>query len=221
MHKNIGYDPLKAFVPVGLIMETPQIVTVHPNLPVKTMAELVAYAKANPGKISFGSQGFGVGPHLMIELLKLDAGIKCPRSLSRHGADADGAPGRRGAGCHRSDHHHPGAYPVGQDPRNRDRGGRARTKACRTCRPPRKRAFRSCRRRSGSASWRRPARRTRSSQSSTPRFANAGRSSGSQRLAKLGAEAKIGTPEEFGKLISQTELALWSHVVSTAGIKVE
>ena len=75
VHKNIGYDPLKAFVPVGLIMETPQIVAVHPDLPVKTMAELVAYAKANPGKISFGSQGFGVGPHLMIELLKLDAGI--------------------------------------------------------------------------------------------------------------------------------------------------
>src|SRR5881394_649551 len=72
VHKNLGYDPLKAFVPVGLVMETPQALSVHPDLPVKTMAELVAYAKANPGKISFGSQGFGVGPHLMLELLKLD-----------------------------------------------------------------------------------------------------------------------------------------------------
>ena len=76
VHKNLGYDPLKAFVPVGLVMETPQAVSVHPDLPVKTMAELVAYAKANPGKISFGSQGFGVGPHLMLELFKLEAGIK-------------------------------------------------------------------------------------------------------------------------------------------------
>ena len=63
-------------MPVGLVMETPQVVSVHPGLPVKTMAELVAYAKANPGKISFGSQGFGVGPHLMLELFKLEAGIK-------------------------------------------------------------------------------------------------------------------------------------------------
>src|SRR5882724_9259628 len=76
VHKNLGYDPLKAFVPVGLVMETPQVVSVHPDLPVKTMAELVTYAKANPGKISFGSQGFGVGPHLMLELFKLEAGIK-------------------------------------------------------------------------------------------------------------------------------------------------
>jgi len=76
VHKNLGYDPLKAFVPIGLVMETPQALSVHPDLPVKTMAELVAYAKANPGKISFGSQGFGVGPHLMLELFKLDTGIK-------------------------------------------------------------------------------------------------------------------------------------------------
>src|SRR4029078_13190139 len=76
VHKNLGYDPLKAFVPVGLVMETPQAMSVHPDLPVKTMAELVAYAKANPGKISFGSQGFGVGPHLLLELFKLEAGIK-------------------------------------------------------------------------------------------------------------------------------------------------
>src|SRR5690242_5235567 len=47
VHKNIGYDPVKAFVPIGLVMETPQALVVHPNLPVKTMAELVAYAKAN------------------------------------------------------------------------------------------------------------------------------------------------------------------------------
>ena len=118
VHKNIGYDPLKAFVPVGLVMETPQTVSVHPDLPVKTMAELVAYAKANPGKISFGSQGFGVGPHLMLELFKLEAGIKMTHVPYRGTAPMltallTGEVQTR----HRSDHHQSDAHPVGQDTR--------------------------------------------------------------------------------------------------------
>jgi tripartite-type tricarboxylate transporter receptor subunit TctC len=48
---------------------------VHPDLPVKTMAELVSYGKANPGKISWGTQGFGVAPHLLLELFKLETGV--------------------------------------------------------------------------------------------------------------------------------------------------
>jgi tripartite-type tricarboxylate transporter receptor subunit TctC len=75
VHPNIGYDPVKAFVPVCQLIETPLIIAVHPDLPVKSLAELVAYAKANPGKVSWGSQGFGVAPHLLLELFKLDAGI--------------------------------------------------------------------------------------------------------------------------------------------------
>jgi tripartite-type tricarboxylate transporter receptor subunit TctC len=75
VHPNIGYDPVKVFVPVCQLIETPLIIAVHPSLPVKSMAELVAYAKANPGKISWGSQGFGVAPHLVLELFKLEAGV--------------------------------------------------------------------------------------------------------------------------------------------------
>ncbi len=75
VHKNIGYDPVKVFAPVGLLMVTPQFMCVHPSLPVKTLAELVAYASANPGKIAFGTQGFGTGTHLLFEILKLEAGI--------------------------------------------------------------------------------------------------------------------------------------------------
>ena len=75
VHKNIGYDPAKVFVPVAQLIETPLVVSVHPSLPVKTMAELVTYAKANPGKVSWGSQGFGVAPHLLIELFKLETGV--------------------------------------------------------------------------------------------------------------------------------------------------
>ena len=72
---NIGYDAAKAFVPVAQLIETPLIVSGAPDLPVKTLAELVAYAKANPGKISWGSQGFGVAPHLLLELFKLETGV--------------------------------------------------------------------------------------------------------------------------------------------------
>jgi tripartite-type tricarboxylate transporter receptor subunit TctC len=75
LHSNIGYDPVKAFVPVAQLIETPLVMAVHEDLPVKTVAELVAYAKANPGKISWGSQGVGTAPHLLAEMFKLEAGV--------------------------------------------------------------------------------------------------------------------------------------------------
>jgi tripartite-type tricarboxylate transporter receptor subunit TctC len=75
VHSNLGYDAEKAFVPVCEVMETPQALAVHHSLPVKTVSELVSYAKANPGKVSWGSQGFGTAPHLLIELFKLETGV--------------------------------------------------------------------------------------------------------------------------------------------------
>jgi tripartite-type tricarboxylate transporter receptor subunit TctC len=72
INPNIGYDPVKALAPVVQLVEMPIIVTVNPELPVHTMAEVVAYAKANPGKLKWGSQGFGTAPHLLIELFKLE-----------------------------------------------------------------------------------------------------------------------------------------------------
>jgi tripartite-type tricarboxylate transporter receptor subunit TctC len=75
INPNIGYDPAKAFAPICQLIETPIIVEVHPSLPVHSMAEVVAYAQANPGKLKWGSQGFGTAPHLLIELFKLEAGV--------------------------------------------------------------------------------------------------------------------------------------------------
>jgi tripartite-type tricarboxylate transporter receptor subunit TctC len=74
VHSNIGYDPLKAFVPVARVTEAPNVISAHQDLPVKSLAELVAYAKVNPGKITWGSQGFGTAPHLLFEMFKLETG---------------------------------------------------------------------------------------------------------------------------------------------------
>ena len=74
INPNIGYDPVRAFAPVAELIETPIIIEVTPSLPVTSMAEVVAYAKANPGKLKWGSQGFGTAPHLLIELFKLETG---------------------------------------------------------------------------------------------------------------------------------------------------
>src|SRR3954463_6025881 len=75
VHSNIGYDPVRAFTPVALLTESPQIVCVHPDVPVRTLPELIAYARANPGKLTWGSQGFGTSPHLLAEMFKIEAGV--------------------------------------------------------------------------------------------------------------------------------------------------
>jgi tripartite-type tricarboxylate transporter receptor subunit TctC len=75
LHKDLGYDPEKAFVPVSQLSETPLIVSVNPALPIKSMADVIAYAKANPGKLNWGTQGIGTAPSLLCELFKLDTGV--------------------------------------------------------------------------------------------------------------------------------------------------
>jgi tripartite-type tricarboxylate transporter receptor subunit TctC len=72
INPNIGYDPARALRSVAQLVEMPIIVAVNPDLPVNSMAEVVSYAKANPGKLKWGSQGFGTAPHLLIELFKLE-----------------------------------------------------------------------------------------------------------------------------------------------------
>ncbi len=75
IYKNIGYDPLKDFAPVAGLLSSPQMLAVHSSVPVNSLQELVAYAKANPGKINFASPGFGTQPHLLGEMFRLAAGI--------------------------------------------------------------------------------------------------------------------------------------------------
>jgi tripartite-type tricarboxylate transporter receptor subunit TctC len=74
LYRNPGYDPVKSFVPVGMISSVPFVLAVAPHLPTRTVAELVAYAKANPAKLNFGAPT-GTLPHLTGEMLKTRAGI--------------------------------------------------------------------------------------------------------------------------------------------------
>ena len=221
VHKNLGYDPLKAFVPVGLVMETPQAVSVHPDLPVKTMAELVAYAKANPGKISFGSQGFGVGPHLMLELFKLEAGIKMTHVPYRGTAPMLTALLT-------------GEVQLVIDPTTTSlvhiQSGKIRPLAI--AGPTRTPALPDVptTAEAGYPKLSSPFWLGVVAPAGTPpaivaklnaAFREAlGAPETRDRLANFGAEAKIGTPEEFGKLIAN-ELALWQGVVRDANITVE
>jgi tripartite-type tricarboxylate transporter receptor subunit TctC len=76
LYKNAGYDPRRDFAPIGRIGNAPNSLVVHPSFPAKTLAELVAYAKANPGKVNFGSAGAGTVSHITGEYFAHSAGIK-------------------------------------------------------------------------------------------------------------------------------------------------
>jgi len=70
LYKNAGYDPVQSFAPVAAIAEGTLMLATHPSVPAKSVTELVAYAKANPGKLNYGS-GLGVAPHVAWGLFKV------------------------------------------------------------------------------------------------------------------------------------------------------
>lgn len=75
LYKNLPYDAVKDFAPVTVVASTPNVIAVHPSVPAKNLAELIALAKAKPGTINFGSTSAGGSPHMSAELLKMMAGI--------------------------------------------------------------------------------------------------------------------------------------------------
>jgi len=72
---KMPYDPKKDLALITTVVRVPEVLAVNPVLPVNTLAELIAYAKANPGKVNFGSAGAGSITHLAGELLKVEAGL--------------------------------------------------------------------------------------------------------------------------------------------------
>jgi tripartite-type tricarboxylate transporter receptor subunit TctC len=74
--KTAGYDPIKDFVPVGLAATTPMVFLLNPVVPATSIAQLIAYARANPGKLEFSSAGRGSLAHLATEFFNQTAGLK-------------------------------------------------------------------------------------------------------------------------------------------------
>jgi len=85
--KNPGYDPIKSFAPVAKIFDSTTVMIVPANFPANTIAEFVAYAKANPGKLSYSSAGAGNQTQLAAELFKAKAGINIVHVPYKSGAE--------------------------------------------------------------------------------------------------------------------------------------
>lgn len=88
LYKKLPYDPLKDFEPITLLATGPYTLLVHPSMPVKSVKELIALARAKPGQIVYGSAGNGSGAHLATELLSSMAGIRMIHVPYKGGAPA-------------------------------------------------------------------------------------------------------------------------------------
>ncbi len=75
LYKNVNFDPIKDFTHIALMVSAPNMLAINPKIPATNMAELIAYAKKNPGKLTYISAGSGTSPHMAGELLKTMAGI--------------------------------------------------------------------------------------------------------------------------------------------------
>jgi tripartite-type tricarboxylate transporter receptor subunit TctC len=89
--KNAAYDVEKSFTYLGLVQTTRQVLTVSPALPVSTLQEFIAYAKAHPGQLNFGSSGVGNSIHLAVEQFNAATGIKAVHIPFKTGNETDAA----------------------------------------------------------------------------------------------------------------------------------
>jgi tripartite-type tricarboxylate transporter receptor subunit TctC len=76
LYEKLNFNFMRDIAPVASIVRQPSVVVVHPSVPAKTIPDFIAYAKANPGKVSMASSGTGTGPHLAGELFKMMAGVE-------------------------------------------------------------------------------------------------------------------------------------------------
>jgi tripartite-type tricarboxylate transporter receptor subunit TctC len=75
LYKKVSYDPIKDFAPITLAAKAPNVLIVNPSVPAKTLPEFIALAKAQPGKLTYGTPGIGTSPHMCMELFKSMAGV--------------------------------------------------------------------------------------------------------------------------------------------------
>ena len=125
--KNVPYDPVKDFAAIMIVGTAPQTMVVPPSLPVRSVSELVDYAKRNPGKLSFGTSGVGTSQHLGGLMFNLATGIDMVHVPYKGGASAlvDVLGGQVPGGAARAVQR-PAAHQVGQAARARRTRGPAR-----------------------------------------------------------------------------------------------
>ena len=220
LYAKMPYDAVKDFAPITLVAITPNVLVVNPSLPVNSVRELIAYAKANPGKLTFGSGSNGSAGHLAGELFKADTGtdlLHVPFKgaapamqallVRRHPADVRQPRQRLGAGQGRqvegARRHHGAPLAAGAGPAD---DGRSRACPASTSRP-------------GSACSPRPARRP----TIVGRWnAEVGRILRTpemrERLTAMGAEPAPDTPAEFAQFIA-SEAAKYARIVKVSGAK--
>jgi tripartite-type tricarboxylate transporter receptor subunit TctC len=88
LYKKLPYDPVKDFAPISLVATVPNVLVVNPTFPARSVSDFIAHAKANPGKLSYGSSGNGSSLHLSMEMLKKQAGIEVSHVPYKGGAAA-------------------------------------------------------------------------------------------------------------------------------------
>ena len=88
MRSSVPYDTLRDFAPITLAITSPTVLAVHPSLPVRSVKDLIALAKARPGQLNYGSPAVGTSTHMAAELLKSMAGINIVRIAYKGGAGA-------------------------------------------------------------------------------------------------------------------------------------
>ena len=91
------FDPVRDFAPIALLTRSPNILVVHPSLPVKSVRELIALAKARPGELNYGAGAIGASTHLASELFKLMAGVNIVHVPYKSSGPSHRAPQRRPA----------------------------------------------------------------------------------------------------------------------------
>jgi len=88
LYRNLPYDPARDFTPVSQVAMQPNVIVVHPSLPVRTVGELIAYARQHPGRVNFGSAGYGTAQHMAGDVFRRMAGIDIVHVPYRGGAPA-------------------------------------------------------------------------------------------------------------------------------------
>ena len=218
LQPNPTFDPQRDLAPIARLLVSPSILAVNNDVPAKTVAELIALAKAQPGKLSFASPGAGTPQHIAGEVFKAPA-------RPRHRACALS---RRE--FHRRDRrarHHdvperrrdPADRARGQAARARHDGAQALAQHAGASDHGRSRACRISRWRHGSGCSRRPERRRRSSRSCHRRRSGSCRSRDlREKFGKIGLDVVSDAPDAFAAII-RNDIAKWAKVIKDAGIK--